>query len=479
MLLPRVAVRRFATGPARAPRAAPPPKQRAAKHAAPPRNVVNFRNMQRRRGGDFRTDIRVASKRPPSPSLREHLFRTSHEMAELARGGVPEKAFHEAHARLQTRMDEWRRLARNIRTQDTTAEHIHPQLAAAAWNQVIDLAVRAGMPSAAWRVYCEMKRAHVRPTARTYAGYFAALATAVRAQRIDVATSSAWLAHIPKLYAGLEQLHHQAAQAAPATPTDDTAWLGTPTEDATGARGRPSVVASKSRVLHELHKDPHAIVAAYSAYISLLCALGRPDDALQVWNDVCPDPYPGRRTTQSTPHLPRSLFATAPTYTALMRDLGRCRMPLAAKQAAIRDIWARWQFDLLATTRTEPHAAPLLDATAVKTLVWTLAIGSPRDAVQTISALLGTYCGVAFTHTPKAIHYSVPSTWHPVPIATPKMLVDILAFYDKHGQYTRVLDCYEHAERTQHTPGAVRPEAVPEAVAYVDQARKHIATQTP
>lgn len=470
MLRGLVGVRAYASAARTGP--APARTARRGTRNGPPESVVNFRNMQRRRRGAFRTDIRVESKKPRTPSLREHLFRTSHEVAQLAHGTAPEKAFHEANAILHSRMDEWRQLARRIRAQDSTADHIHPQLAAAAWNQVIGLAARAGMPSAAWRTYCDMKRAHIRPTARTYAVYFAALANAVRTKKIDTVASASWIEHVPKLFEGLEQVHTQGARA---QPTHDTEWLGAPAVDATGGTLRPSVAASRSRVVHETLKEPRAVVAAYSAYISLLCALGRPSEALAVWNDVCPDPYPGRRTEPTAPRLPRSLFATAETYTALMRDLGTCRMPLAAKQAAIRDIWARWQFDILSTSRAAPEEPPLLDAVAIKTLVWTLAIGSPPDAAKNISALLGTYCGVSFDHTPNAIRYSVPSTWRAIPFTTSTLLVDILAFYEQHGLYTQVVDCFEHAERTRHAPDAVQPDRVPDAVACVARARKHLA----
>lgn len=442
---------------------------------APPESVVNFRNMQRRRGGAFRTNVRVASKKKSVPRLREHWYRTSHEIAEIAKGGVPEAAFHEAHAHVHTGMEEWHKLARNIRAQDRSADHLQPQLAAAAWNQVIQLAVNAGMPSAAWRTYCEMKRAHVRPTARTFAGYFAALAHAVRSRKIDVQTTRSWIEHVPKLYTALEQLSTYAAHAQPSE--HDTAWLGTPATDATGGTLRPDVAAGRSRVAHETRKDPQALVAAYSAYISLLFALGRPQEALQVWDVLCPDPYPGRRAAQKTLRLPRHLIATAPTYTALLRDLGMCRMPLPAKKTAIRDVWARWQYDILTASRAQPGAPPLLDATAIKTLVWTLSIGAPSDAAKQICALLGTYCGVTFPSTPGAIQYSVPSNWRPIHFTLPMLLTDVLAFFEQQHLYAHVVDCFVHAQRTQNAPGAVHPETLPEAVACVTRAREKLSRQ--
>lgn len=450
----------------------------ASSHAksanAPPERVVNFRNMQRRRNGPFRTDIRVASSentRRSQPSLREHLFQASHEVNELARGADPARAFHEAHTKLQERMAEWHVLAGRIRAQDPSSEHIQPQHAAAAWNQVILLAVRAGMPSAAWRTYAEMKRAGVRPTARTYAGYFTALSAMVRTRKVNLAESRTWLEHLPKLYAGLEQVHTEAASSA---STTDDGLYGQAPASATGGRlsQHPAVQASKARVLWELRKDPQAIVAAYTAYISLLCAIGRPAEALAVWDAVCPDPYPGRRPAAQGKRLPRTLFATAPSYTAVLRAVAMSNMPTKAKQAAIRALWTRWQYDLLSTTRTHTkHAPVLLDSVAVKTLVWTLGMGHASDAPSLVNALLGTYVGVVFRHTPGAIRYSVPSTWKPIPFATPALLVDTLAFYDQHQMYGHVLDCFEHARKTVGA-GSVDPTRLPEAVAYAEKARR-------
>lgn len=443
------------------------------KKDAPPETVVNFRNMQRRRGGEFRTDTRFTphEKGRGVPSLREHLYKASHEVAELAKGADPATAFHDAHAKLQTRMDEWHAIARRIRMADHDAD-FQPQHAAAAWNQVILLAVKAGMPSAAWRTYCEMKRAHVRPTARTYAGYFAALTAMVRSHKVDVKVSGSWIEHLPKLYDGLEQIHEAGASV----NLPDLDVFGTPAESATGGTLRPSVAKSKSRVVREMLKDPQAVVAAYSAYISLLFALQRPDEALAVWDSVCPDPYPGRRMEETVPRLPRRYFATAQTYTAILRDLGTCRMPLKAKQQAVQDIWARWQYDILQTTRA--HSAKggeILDAKAVKTLVWTLAIGHPPTAKKSICALLGTYCGIAFTRTPAGIRYSVPSTWNAIPFTIPALLVDVLAFFDREQMYAHVLDCYEHAMATKSEKGAVNPESIPEAMHHVRVAQEKLA----
>ncbi|WFD42869.1 hypothetical protein MPSI1_001519 [Malassezia psittaci] len=425
--------------------------------------------MQRRRGGKFRKDIRVESKKPRLPSLRDHWYQLSHDVDNLAKSKPPKDAYHEAAELLETRMDEWHKLVRQIKAQDPTAQHIHPQLAAAAWNQVIFLAARAGMPSAAWRTFCEMKREHVRPTARTYSGYFSSLVSAIRTRKIDLKSSSAWTEHVPKLFEGLESIHTQAARTQPA---DEVSWHARAIEDATGAKLRPAVSASKQRVVHDTLKDVHAVAVAYSSYISLLFALQQHAEALKVWDQICPDMYPGRSAQNTQPRLPRHLFATAKTYTAIMRDLASCRMPIRSKQDAIRNIWNRWQFDLLAASRTQSDASPLLDVTAIKTLVWALSILPPADAVKNVNALLGTYCGVEFHHTPKVIRYSVPSTWQPIHFGSSAMFMDVLAFYDHHQLYTQVMDCYEHAEQTKNQVDAVDPGRIPEAKQLYQKAFK-------
>ena len=53
---------------------------------APPQSVINFRNMQRRRGGAFSKNVRVhrKSRHSPEDQLRQHMFETSHKIKELS-----------------------------------------------------------------------------------------------------------------------------------------------------------------------------------------------------------------------------------------------------------------------------------------------------------------------------------------------------------------------------------------------------------
>ena len=422
-----------------------------------PASVVNFRNMQRRRGGVFRTDVRMPRRKNTAvPSLREHMFRTSHAVAGLAARSDAMDAFKEADNLLRKRMSEWHALASRVRAHDRHADHVNPQMAAAAWNQVIVLAVRANSPSAAWRVYCDMKRSHVRPTARTYAGFFHALACMVRERRIDLSASNAWLEHIDKLYAGLEQLHNDVATG----------------ESFVKEHVRPATRDAHRRLLQDVQKNPKALVAGYAAYISLLCALGHPKKALAVFNSVCPDGYPAHRSVEG--RVPREHFATAQFYTAMLRDLGTCRMPIRDKQAVVRDLWRRWQFDILVALRN--NKSPPLDAVALKTLVWTLTLGSPPSAVRDVCALLGSYMGVHFRRTPGTVSHESALGMRPIRFTDPALLVDVLAFFDRTGAYGHVADVYDFALAARHR--ALDPANVPAAVKLAKKAHQHLRSDT-
>ncbi|PKI85425.1 hypothetical protein MVES_000693 [Malassezia vespertilionis] len=406
--------------------------------------------------------MRIVPKKEQSPSaiqpkLRDHLFQTSHDVAELAHTQDPRAAFKDAEKLLFERMTEWHALARKMRAKHADASaHIHPQLAAAAWNQVINLAVRASSPSAAWRLYCKMKRNHIRPTARTYAGYFAALTSMVRDKRINMQESRSWLEHLPKLYQGLDQLQRDAAMRHDAV--DEIA-------------GRREFTAPfKRHTAHAACKDPQAIVSAYSSYISLLFALDNPEEGLAVFNAVCPDPYPGNAYTQSSECLPRTMFATAPFYSATLRDIGMSKMRLETKHAVVRDLWSRWQYDIMRASRMPSKRPVVLDAIAVKTLLWTLQLGRPEEAAREVSAMLGTYVGVPFTPAPGIIQYTVPTDWTPLHFTNASLLVDALSFYTQVGMPQCVVDCYTYAEKTKDASGAVQPSTIRDAVVLAERA---------
>ncbi|WFD17811.1 hypothetical protein MCAP1_000020 [Malassezia caprae] len=430
-----------------------------ARHASsksePPKSVVNFRNMQRRRGGTFRTDVRVERKTKGTAlhpdTLRQHMFATSKRISEIVRQESDANArFKKSETLLLERMAEWRTLARRIRFHHKSRTPLTPQHGAAAWNHVILLAIRAASPTAAWHLFCDMKRQGIRPTARTYAGFFQALGEQAHTSQREILGLASWSERLSKLYEGLEQLHKEAAAQ-------------TCMHDALS----PHQVAQQ-RVLHELEKDPASIVTAFRHYISLLCTLGRYEEALQVFDHLCPDGYPA--TQDDMPRLPRKHFATVPMYTSFLRDLGLCCMPMPKKQQLIREVWRRWQSDIAMALRR--GAPPLLDETAVKTLVWTLGMGQPRTCVQDICHLLGTYMGVSFRSF-------TDSQVHPVPKPNvhwkdAALLVDVLVFFDQQGAYSQLIDCYTHAHN--EAAHGLDPSTVPKAAALYQKAALHVST---
>lgn len=424
-------------------------ERHASTKSEPPKSVVNFRNMQRRRGGAFRTDIRVERKSKAAvlhpDTLRQHMFATSKRISNIVHQEPDAMTrFKKSEAVLMERMTEWRTLARRIRFHHKSRTPFTPQHGAAAWNHVILLAIRAASPTAAWHLFCEMKRQGIRPTARTYAGFFQALSEQARASLHDTLCLPSWNERLSKLYDGLEQLHQEAAAQ-------------TTMPDALSPHQ-----AAQLRVLHELEKDPASIATAFRHYMTLLCALGRYEEALEVFDHLCPNGYP--LAQRDTPRLPRKHFATVPMYTSLLRDLGLCRMPMSKKQGLVREIWRRWQDDIAMALRR--GASPLLDETALKTLVWTLQMGQPRTCVQDICFLLGTYMGVPFRSLADAeVH----------PVAKPNvhwndtaLLVDVLTFFDQQGAHSQLIDCYTHAKN--EAMHGLDPSTVPKAVALYKKA---------
>jgi len=411
--------------------------------------------MQRRRGGIFRTDVRVERKPKAAAlhpdSLRQHMFATSKRISDIVKQESDAYSrFKKSEALLLERMVEWRTLARRIRFYHKSQTPLSPQHGAAAWNHVILLAVRAASPTAAWHLFCDMKRQGIRPTARTYAGFFRALGEQAHTSLHDTLGLASWRERLSKLYEGLEQLHQEAA-------------VQTSLHDALSSHQ-----VAQQRVLHELEKDPASIVTAFRHYISLLCALGRYEEALQVFNHLCPDGYPAAQ--HGFPRLPRNHFATVSMYTSFLRDLGLCRMPMPKKQQLIREIWRRWQDDVAMALR---RGAPLpLDETAVKTLVWTLRMGQPRNCVQDICHLLGTYMGVPFRSLADLEMHPVPKPnvhWNDA-----ALLVDVLAFFDQQGAYSQLVDCYTHAQNEANH--GLDPSTVPKAAALYKKAISHVST---
>ncbi|WFD25810.1 hypothetical protein MNAN1_000776 [Malassezia nana] len=410
----------------------------ASTKSKPPKSVINFRNMQRRRGGKFRTDIRV--ERHPKKAaalhpdtLRQHMFATSQRINSIAKQESDALArFKKSESLLMERMADWRLLARRVRFQQQRRTPITPQHGAPAWNHVILLAVRAACHTAAWHLFCDMKRQGIRPTARTYAGFFQALAQQARTGLQDTFLLPSWTERFSKLYEGLEQLHTEAA-------AHDTS------HDALS----PHQVAHQ-RVLLELDKDPTSVATAFRHYLSLLCALGRSEEALEMFDQLCHHGYP---VADEHPRLPREQFATVQMYTSLLRDVGLCRMPMAKKQNLVREIWRRWQDDIDMALRR--GAASLLDATAVKTLVWTLDMGQPHASVREVCHMLGTYMAVPFRSlSDQDVH---PVSCPLVPWSD-DMLLDVLAFFNRHGAYNEMMDCYDHAQKA--APQSWNPSTV-------------------
>lgn len=420
-------------------------------HDAPPQSVVNFRNMQRRRGGAFHKNVRVErqSRHSPADRLRHHMFETSHKITDI----VHEKkdamtTYKRAESILHERMQEWRGLVRTMRAKRILDKHLAtPQVGAPAWNQVIMLAIRAASPTAAWHLYCDMKREGIRPTARTFAGIFHALTQMVRARKIDVLQSETWRDRLCKLYDSLGALHAQLTNDA-MSDTDDTPPTYSPSA-----------------------QDITSIATAYRSYLSLLCALGRCNDAMRVFNDVCPDPYPGVTLLNEHDRLLRSYFATAEMYTGFVRDLAMCPISLEKRQSFVRQIWSRWQDDMLLSGRSHSHHA-LLDATAVKTLVWALSLGKPNSHVRDICALLGTYMGIALPTAHGMTDFVPVPKSSQVRFTDAQLLIDVLVFFADRKMYRHVVCCFDFA--LQHKTKTVDPTKVSEAVSLVNLARAHL-----
>lgn len=424
----------YSTGPVRRRAPAPTTTTRKAKHE-PPQSVINFRNMQRRRGDTFRTDIRVErkAKQPPWESLRQHMFATSHKIASIASATDKDalSVYKEAEALLHERMQDWRALSRRIRAREKSPTPISPQYGVPSWNHVMRLAIRAASPTGAWHLYCEMKRQGMRPTPRTYAGFFHAMVSMVRDKKLETLRTPLWTDRLDKMYQAMEQLHTTIARAS------------------LEKHGAPS---HQDQDMH-----PSSLATAYKAYITLLCTLGRYRMALEVFHAVCPDVYPGMAPLTEEERLPRRWFATVDMYTAMVRDLALCRMPVEERQELVRQVWRQWQDEVMQVSRRT--GAALLDTTAIKTLVWALGMGRPHGDVQDVCAMLGRYMGVRFPSVPGMTEY-VATDIAPLHFDE-ALLMDVLAFFDRREAYGCVIDVYAHAmtEASRY----VDPRAVPEA----------------
>lgn len=404
--------------------------------------------MQRRRGGAFSKNVRVdrKSRHGPEDQLRQHMFETSHKIKELSKTKENAmKLFKDAESILHERMQAWRALARSMRAKRVLDGHPTPQLGATAWNQVMLLAIYAESPTAAWHLFCDMKKEGIRPTPRTYAGFFQALTRMVRARKLETINSDVWKERLDKMYLGLTQLH---------TIVRDEMLPDT-----------DNVTASDAPVIN---KDISSLATAYRMYVSLQYALGRYESAMEVFDTVCPDPYRTETLLEEHDHILRSHFATVETYTSMLRDLGMCRpMPMSLRQQIIRQIWRRWQDEIVLTKRRN-KAQEWLDATAIKTLVWTLSIGKPAMHVRDVCALLGTYMGIPFPPTQGMTDF-VPVS-KPVRFTDPRLLVDVMLFFDERKMYRHVICCFNFAEQCNHR--SVDPQSIPEAVTLVEKAHK-------
>lgn len=380
---------------------------------APPPSVVNMRNMQRRRGGNFRFDARVPRTRRRSTRTRDHLYQLSHKISRIAREqSDPIKAFKSAQEALYQGMSEWHRLARQARAQhDAPMEDLSPQIASAAWNQVIVLGARAGSPNGAWKVYCDMKKAHLTPTLTTYTSYFHALTHMLRTGKLDSISATRWVAQVDSLYNSLEALCEAAA---------------TPSSGADTPR---------QRVLRETRRDVAGTASAYSAYLSLLFALGRSADAMALFEQLCPPPgsFGTERPTK---------FASARFFTSVMRDLCLSDIDEREKRRLCGTVWGRWQQALQASPSS---TSLLLDNVAVKTLVWSFTFTQDSAVASAqLCALLARYFDMRFPRVPYMTRGVAPPLYaERLRVTDAALLVDILTFFNQRRQYALAADVLE------------------------------------
>lgn len=400
---------------------------RGPRRGEPPPSVVNFRNMQRRRGGVFRANVRVPRNAHRRGSgLRDRLFRMALEVREIGeQSGDPLEAFKAAEACLHERMKEWHTQARRTRAEhDAPLESLTPQPAVAAWNQVIGLALRAGSPNGAWRVFCDMKRAHLYPTAVTYSCYFQGLAEMVRARKVDLNTSHRWLEHASALHEGLDALRIAAAAG----------------DKSNSAFDQPVPNPARERSVEDARRDPHSLVVAYSAYLTFLFAIRRAEDARSSFDELL-------RLTE--PHL--SPFSCASFYTTYVRDVCLSALPPQQKRREILAVWTRWERDV----QEAPNPArrqKLLDLVALKTLVWAFSrVAQLPDAPDRTQLLLAKYAGVRFPRAPLSPPAEPPTKWSPVSLSHPLLAGDILQLFQQYGQLNRAADVAAHL--LQHAPG--------------------------
>lgn len=404
------------------PRRSRPPKKRDE----PPASVVNFRNMQRRRGDAFRTNIRVPRNAPVSASgrLRDHWFGTAEQIMSCAKQDTLSaiERYKQAEALLAKRSAEWRALARTLPL-DSSAVQSSAQLGVPAYNHVIALAIRAASPSAAWHLFCDMKRQGLRPTPRTFSNMFHAMVSMVHAQQLETLSTPLWHERLAKMYEGLGQAHAAAAR-----------WQVHPEE-------RMALLSRRSAADYA----PSTVAAAYRAYMALELALGRATEAMAAFDAVCPDNYPGAFADDDDTRLPRAVFATVDLYTAVMHGLARAPLPPQQKSELVRLVWHRWQDDILQGHRR--GALALLDAKAVRGIVWAFSQSQEPKDVAEVCAMLGRYLGVPFPTTPGAKSYTTTGT-PVVPFKDPVLLMDVLRFFFRRRAYHAVLDVCAHAKQT-------------------------------
>lgn len=419
------------------------------KHA-PPQSVVNFRNMQRRRGGAFRTDVRVSrkSRHGPMSQLREHMYKMSNKIKSIAMEEKdPMSKFKEAESVLHERMQTWRELVRSMRARGYE-EKAPPLLAAPAWNQVINMAIQADSPTAAWHLYCDMKRIGVTPTPYTYAGFFSTAAQMARAGNLKTLDSDLWQTRLAKMYDSLNELH--------------TKWWN---------KLLPESDHEQVTYTTEVMQIGASFALAYRACISLLFALDRADSGMSIFMRICPDPYPGMRSRHRHGEDFRPYFSNVEMYTNMQSEIGKSvHLSTRQRRKLIREVWRRWQDEMLLAS-TKNKRMVWLDAMAVKTLVWTLSLTKPAGYVREVCALLGTYMGIPLPRLPGMSSGYVPV--HPtVAFTDPRLLEDVLKFFDKNEMYRHVMCCFEFAQQEKHR--GVDPTTIPKAVEVYKKAQKHL-----
>ena len=350
----------------------------------PPQSVINYKNMQRRRGDKVRP---LERKRPREHiGLREYLVRLAQEVRALDRTKEPAQVAAQAAELVRTRTKNWFSLYHRARREGRAPPETKPVHVVPAWNQAMVYALRADDVSLARALYNDLHNYSIKPTEYTLAGYLGGLAAHLRRTK---------------------------PASVPLRLTDHVQIMGDALESLVESEPDGAV-------------NP-VLVSAQTSYLAVLVLVGRVHDARNIFETLCPDP-------RTNPRLPTP-YATAAFYTSFLNAM--CIVDFEDKSEYLYDFWDRWETGV----RRGMPQVPQFDGTCAKTIVWAMSLDEDHArGAASLTHFLSQYIGVQFKRMP---HIARMLLEHPIPMA-PRSVSDALKVYTDRRMFSHAADVADY-----------------------------------